>query len=307
LRFEPAPKRDAISDFTTVRSAKTGWRKTWLAKIALYVHARYCLYYATATALEALPKRRWSSKGRNALIHCYEGSTNDWNAMRTGFLASLTPTARAICPYCLIREPESWDHFLPKEQFPEFSVLLANLVYVCGRCNRKKGEYLVGQPRQVLNPYFDAIPTTVPLLYAGAAIIGGAPKLHFMIAGPPPIPAPLVQLAQRHFDAFELQPKLISAGGAYLATLVDELVARYAQPIGQPMLTEELDIRLDGLLAASANDWRVALLDSLKVCNGLVDYINDRIAAKPTAPLRQPRPPRDPTFQVLAALAAAGP
>lgn len=305
MRCEPAPKRDAIGDFTTVRSAKTGWRNKWLAKISLYVHARYCLYYGTATALEALPKRHWSPKGRGTLIHCYEGSTKAWDAMRTDFLASLTPTARAICPYCLIREPESWDHFLPKEQFPEFAVLLANLIYVCGRCNRKKGEYLVGQPREVLNPYFDGIPEHTPLLHAGVAIVGGTPKLHFIIAGGPPIPASLVQLAQRHFDAFELQSKLISAGGSYLAMFVDELAERYKHPIDQPTLTGELDVKLAGLNTASANDWRVALVDGLKACDELLAYINSHIVAKAIASVREPRPPRDNSFQVLATLAAA--
>jgi len=304
LRCEPAPKRDVVSDFTSVRSAKTGWRRTWLAKIALYIHARYCLYYGTLAALETLPKRRWSPKGRAALIHCYEGSTKDWDAMRTDFLASLTPTARAICPYCLIREPESWDHFLPKEQFPEYAVLLVNLIYVCGRCNRKKGEYLVGQPRAVLNPYFDDIPEHTALLHAGVAIVGGTPKLQFIIGGGPPIPASLVQLAQRHFAAFELQSKLISAGGGYLAMLVDELAERYKHPIDQPTLTGELDVKLAGLTTASANDWRVALLHGLKACNGLVAYINRHIAAKAIVSVREPRPPRDNTFQVLATLAA---
>ena len=305
MRCEPAPKRDAIGDFTVVRSAKTGRRKIRLAKIAPYVHARYCAYYATATALQTLPKRRWSKKGREALIHCYEGSTQAWDAMREGFRNSLTPTAQAFCPYCMIREPESWDHFLPKEQFPEFAVLLSNLIYVCGPCNRKKGQYLVGQPRQVLNPYFDAIPEDVALLYVDVTIVGGIPKLRFRIAPPyAGISAPLGALAQRHFDAFELAPKLISAGGTYLATFVEEFVERHTGPIDQAALTREIDIRLAGLDEASINDWRVALLEGLEACAGLVGYINQRIHVRQAAPARPPRRRRSGVFAQRVAAAA---
>lgn len=62
------------------------------------------------------------------------------------FLGTETMRGRLLadayeCPYCFFGEPYHLDHFLPKkaEGWPEFSVLLENLVPACARCNVQKG------------------------------------------------------------------------------------------------------------------------------------------------------------------------
>ncbi|USA02729.1 HNH endonuclease [Streptomyces lydicamycinicus] len=54
------------------------------------------------------------------------------------FRTALSRNSR--CPLCEGAQVCALDHFLPKNHFPEYSILSDNLVPVCERCNRLKGE-----------------------------------------------------------------------------------------------------------------------------------------------------------------------
>jgi 5-methylcytosine-specific restriction endonuclease McrA len=68
------------------------------------------------------------------------------------------------CPYCGLfrrikpheRAPER-DHFLPKSEFPEYSLLAVNIVVACDDCNDAKGTDVLDEDDQMLfmHPYFD--------------------------------------------------------------------------------------------------------------------------------------------------------
>ena len=65
-----------------------------------------------------------------------------------------------LCPYCLLSEPDSCDHYLPKEYYPEFSFFIYNLIPCCTNCNRRKGTRLCeGEHRLFINPIFDEVLT----------------------------------------------------------------------------------------------------------------------------------------------------
>lgn len=60
------------------------------------------------------------------------------------------------CPICLLPNPKTLDHVLPKELFYNFSLTPVNLVPMCDSCNRKKGEkHGTSYVRSTFHPYFD--------------------------------------------------------------------------------------------------------------------------------------------------------
>lgn len=65
------------------------------------------------------------------------------------------------CPYCGLHLDSDfeYDHILPKSIYPEYTLLISNLVAVCSKCNRNKGNKLFGPGRQWLfiHPYYDLI------------------------------------------------------------------------------------------------------------------------------------------------------
>lgn len=65
-----------------------------------------------------------------------------------------------LCPACGEEgTPNTLDHYLPKDHFPEFSIHLMNLVPMCDACQGIKLESFVdsGGHKRFLHPYFDAI------------------------------------------------------------------------------------------------------------------------------------------------------
>lgn len=63
------------------------------------------------------------------------------------------------CQNCTIGEVSSFDHFLPKDEFPEFSVHPKNLIPSCSKCNGKKSINWRNGPNSLfLNLYLDALP-----------------------------------------------------------------------------------------------------------------------------------------------------
>ncbi|WP_143273863.1 HNH endonuclease [Bradyrhizobium canariense] len=66
----------------------------------------------------------------------------------------------ASCPMCGSSVTGALDHFLPKETFPEFSVMAANLVPACTSCNSSvKGSTYKGESPEewLIHPYFDTL------------------------------------------------------------------------------------------------------------------------------------------------------
>lgn len=63
------------------------------------------------------------------------------------------------CPNCTISEISSFDHYLPKEEFPEFVVNPKNLFPSCSICNSYKGSnWKIDKNRLFLNLYLDDLP-----------------------------------------------------------------------------------------------------------------------------------------------------
>ncbi|MDH7971278.1 hypothetical protein QH494_03720 [Sphingomonas sp. AR_OL41] len=247
--------------------------------------------------MEALPRRAWSDLAEDALEHCYTGDTIARRAVLTGIMEQIQPDPN-ICPYCLLRQPTSLDHFLPKDFFPEFSVLAWNLVYVCDPCNRKKGNRFVVAPRDVINPYFDEMPDTA-LLHADVRVTAGGIGVRFSIAATDPeVPAAIVDLMRRHYAALSLEKDYFREGAAVVSDLVNAITSQHRVPIDQGQLDAAIDNRMREWSNYPINSYRVAVIEALELSPGFLGYVNDRIAAAP-------RPPRARPLRDLAALRAA--
>lgn len=63
-----------------------------------------------------------------------------------------------ICPYCTINSVKTIDHYLPKSEYPSYSITPVNLVPSCTDCNfEKKLSYPTTSNNQTFHPYFDKV------------------------------------------------------------------------------------------------------------------------------------------------------
>lgn len=71
-----------------------------------------------------------------------------------------------ICPICGIDTYDEWDHYVPRELMPEYSVLTSNLIPLCHDCNHTKNTLWLNDDnsqRLIFNAFVDVLPT-VPII-----------------------------------------------------------------------------------------------------------------------------------------------
>jgi 5-methylcytosine-specific restriction endonuclease McrA len=276
MRRDDYYRSNVFTDFTAIRKAKSGKRRKVLRRVEPWVFLRFIEYIVRAWNLETLTARKWSPIVQKALTHCYSSKTAPFKAA----LSELERVSRAEpyrCPYCLMRQPKTWDHFLAKEDFPEFAALVPNLVRTCDPCNRKKGQRFTGALREVINPYFDNLPDT-PLLFCDVSVdVDGRLVLKYYILRNPQVAPALLDLAERHFAAFELEQDLLIEGATIVATFVNEITAGRAVAMTSAALQAAIEGRLDGLEAFPPNSWEVATFDGLLHSPSFIGYVNARV------------------------------
>jgi hypothetical protein len=80
------------------------------------------------------------------------------------------------CPMCGSSSTGGLDHYLPRHHYPEFSIMLANLVPACMHCNSSsKGNKVKGvSPERFIHPYFDTVAND-PIWYVEIDLHQGVP------------------------------------------------------------------------------------------------------------------------------------
>lgn len=82
------------------------------------------------------------------------------NRADTSWVSTIRHASLQSCPMCGSPVTGSVDHYLPKEEFPEFAMMAANLVPACIQCNSgAKGRTFQGSKpaERFIHPYFDAM------------------------------------------------------------------------------------------------------------------------------------------------------
>lgn len=301
MRNDPFPQRPYLTDLEQIIEVKRGKIRRRLTRLRAFIPSAYCRFIGARNALDTLPARAWKAEAKAALQHCYSRSSKR-NLIMKELQAQVVP-APFLCPYCLMRQPKSWDHYLPQNHFPEYSVFALNLVLICETCNRRKSDGLVATPRSVLNPYFDVLPMS-PVLHAVASLGRHGIRLTFSVGITDPLaPGHMQPLIERHAAELGLLDEYEREGSAYVADVIASITALYRRPISQRTLDRALDAKMRGLHEFPVNSWQGAALEALEIVPNLLDYVNGKIATAPPAPRLRPR--RDLTALRAAAAANA--
>lgn len=92
------------------------------------------------------------------LINLYENNFRNKDKPARRYYDEILVSSGERCPFCGdIGHTKNLDHFLPKANFPEFSVMPLNLVPSCRDCNMgEKGQnYATTEEEQAIHPYLD--------------------------------------------------------------------------------------------------------------------------------------------------------
>lgn len=130
------------------------------SKIFTNVKNCYDLYETNKEHLEnVVPFAEFSSAEKEALLHCYTGNTKLVRELRDDIINNQNIYYRSKCGYCGLGDTNYLDHYLPKDDFPEYAIHSHNLVPCCSYCNEKKSTLFLDENgfRKIFNPYFEDV------------------------------------------------------------------------------------------------------------------------------------------------------
>ena len=184
MRNLEALTEDPLAIYDAIVSPKEEPRRARLRGLRYRITCAYLRYYAHQPALEWLHPlgRRIQTQEADDLRYCYMSSRSKSSAVHDRVYAKILERSY-FCAYCGIIEATTLDHYLPKDGergYPEFSILPANLVPSCGRCNGPRGFLDTAGRRALIHPYFDVIPQE-RLLLAEVSVIRDGREVEFRV------------------------------------------------------------------------------------------------------------------------------
>lgn len=196
-----------FESFQSIAIAKRSVRKTLLIGMSNDVRESYQHYLSSIGDLSKIESKFiYTGEQKEALLHCYNVSTEKLNEVLDLITASQPFDYGQTCQYCGIGDSnDTYDHYIPKELFPEFSVMLLNLVPCCGKCNSIKGSSWLNEEnkRLILNFYFDLIPKSI-FLKVKVSYEDDVPKVIYRLEKPNNMSYEFYSLIASHYSRLHL-------------------------------------------------------------------------------------------------------
>lgn len=126
-----------------------------------YILNRYNFYLENQSSLEMItPDKRFDKRDAEILRSQFHHGAA-FQRERGKMIDELWSEIKGKCPFCMISEPTTLDHYFPESKYPEFILFTYNLVPCCGQCNGLKGASLFGDngERLFFHYYFDELPS----------------------------------------------------------------------------------------------------------------------------------------------------
>ena len=204
MRNYSAPSIDPFTSYDNIAKAKRGDTRTILARLAPTIRNRFSDYCDVLPHMAGLTPFTFTSEEKLALTDCYVGKTVARDEMLAQIRRHQPTDITDQCQYCGIGFWDTFDHYVPKTMFPEFSALSINLMPCCYRCNLKKMEALFkNNKRQILNLYYDRLPTE-QYLFAKIIFMGEVPIATYSLVRPDSIVDDFFELISAHYKQLNL-------------------------------------------------------------------------------------------------------
>lgn len=236
----------------------------------------YSYYNNNKHQLENIGESICGELEKHAMIHCYENSTKQLELLKKNIKMNQSRDTSSICNYCGINNINTFDHYLPKSEYPEFSVYGPNLIPCCGECNNKKGELWrsVDSKRYFFNLYYDEIPT-IQFIEAIITIENNEPKIEFQFINNSGVLeyANLKNgfIIKNHYIKLNLLERFRDACNSYIGEIINSLTAhkKYEKEEIVGFLSEEYS----AILATyGINNWKSITLIGMLKSEDFIEY-----------------------------------
>jgi 5-methylcytosine-specific restriction endonuclease McrA len=260
-------EEELVNIYKSIAQNSHGQKKINLLNELGTIKSRYELYFTNRKDLSVISKLDFRGREdiKNDLLSCYGNNVN-LNNLKSDIISKQELHYQAKCPYCGINSHGTFDHYLPKEDYPDYSVLAINLIPCCEKCNSKKGTRLFNEQgeRLFLNYYYDFLPEEKYLeacLFFNKNI---APTVSFKIVDNQNINIELYTIIQAHYKELNLCERFESHANDEISNLYLEtqLAANEGVEAEEQRRTLERKIKTK-TRSAGRNNWLVALYEAV--------------------------------------------
>lgn len=272
MRSIPMLAVDATNLFDEIAAAKHQPRRSRMQAARAEVLAA-CQGYETAVPeVGELDEAALTDPQKEAMRHAFTVETEPMARLRGNLLKRISV---ARCPFCGISESSTLDHYLPKEQYPEFSVFPKNLVPSCAVCNTRKRDRILDEGTKVrmfLHPCYDVIPDA-EFLTVRARMEADALILSYRLTRPAGMALRTFRHLRSHFNELDLADRYRRMGLEHLGGQYPALRRAYGSSENAERVAEKLiEGAVDFEEVSGPNHWLAKLYRALagndEFCDG---------------------------------------
>lgn len=226
--------------------------------------------------------RVWHQEAHDALKSCYGVGTTALSAHKDSILMALKAQSEVNvqrCAYCMLNDPRTWDHYMPKEDFPEYAVYHPNLLYVCFGCNQRKSNHFSKTELLYCHPYF-SVDAEHALLHCKVTVTNGKLAIKYYGAAAGTLHT-AGEIAQRHVLNLSLTDRFKGEASSTVSGLIGELRQHFPAGVSVAALEGVLERRYaEARSRLGSNAWDSRLWHGLARCIEFHGYANTKIFAK---------------------------
>lgn len=235
-----------------------------------YIEARYDFYMDHTDSLnEILPEWELDDEEEELLREAYRTSTA-FKRIRKRIFEQLPDAVKGKCPYCMISEPNTLEHYFSEDLYPEYIIFTPNLIPCCSQCNTYKGERLFKNgERKAVHYYFDPIPDE-QFLKAAVALDDGIPVVSFYLDFDEDVE--INRIIKTQFEELRLFDRYKSQCNSVLSTLCETL--RECLDSGMTLEACRVGVRAEiaALRKVNGNNyWQASLLEGVVSSKGVLE------------------------------------
>lgn len=267
---------DNIALWKSIVSHKQRFAREKLLPLQEKIEKRYTFYsehFHSLDEIQPVPQSEWAN-AKDELINCY-GNNAEFKKVRQQIFEHLLKLKQTKCPYCMLSRPNTLEHYFDKDNYPEFSVYVPNLVPCCSECNSDKSTSVfdLQHNRKYIHFYHDLIPEEQFLFIRFSFLNADSiPQVDITLRFTEK--SYYSELIRRHFEELSLIPKYRNTILDRLAPVLEEIRMNQQSGISTEIIMTSLENRMKSLSEHFGNNyWETCLYEGVLNSPGFLNQL----------------------------------
>jgi HNH endonuclease len=276
MRYVPPPPIAALPSIAQIEAMCTPAIRAAVGAILPQIVTAYTAYEgARPEGLHQLVPVGLTVAQKNALHEVFKRRQGRFREAWTGLNDHFEQTGESTCPYCNFVEQWEHDHYLPRSEFPEFTLYPNNLIPICKHCNGRKLAYFQQNGVRMFQHLFTELNGIVGFLRVDVSYDPTLAVEYSLVRAAALTPQQFAVL-ELHFEKLELADRYARQASTVLAKLVRQFRTPTNLALGRNALRRRLrQMATDRETATPPNHWEAVLMRALAANSDFTDHVFD--------------------------------